>query len=289
MPQPIFLLVAPNGARKKKDIVPSIPLELEEIAEEALRCADAGVALFHLHIRDKEGNHLLDAATYQRTIDAIKAKTFDRMIIQTTTEAVGIYTPEEQMALIRTLKPDAASYGLRELIPSQEYEETAGEFFHWAEGEGIFPHYILYSPLDVTYFAMLKERGILPDSPSFVLFVLGKKHAPVGSKDAYAQPADLLPFVDAFNQTSLMRDGSQWAVCAFGGNENSCMLKAAELGGHVRIGFENNHLLPDGAMAPHNAALIAAFKTSLAGKRPIGTPAELYGMLGYRELARKVS
>jgi uncharacterized protein (DUF849 family) len=53
-----------------------------------------------------------------------------------------------------------------------------------------------------------------------------------------------------------------WAVCCFGQNENAVMRVATLREGHVRLGFENNLVLPDGEIAPDNAALIREYTAS---------------------------
>lgn len=97
-----------------------------------------------------------------------------------------------------------------------------------------------------------------PAGRHWVLFVLGRYSA--GQKSS---PADLLPFLAAWRETGLDQSGVEWAVCAFGKQEADCAATAVMLGGHARIGFENNMTLPDGAMAPDNAALLQAVRTPL--------------------------
>ncbi len=77
--------------------------------------------------------------------------------------------------------------------------------------------------------------------------------------------ADLLPFLAAWHNGGELTTGIAWAICAFGPREIECSLGAAALGGHVRIGFENNLLLPDGRTARDNAELIGCF-AELAGR-----------------------
>jgi uncharacterized protein (DUF849 family) len=60
-----------------------------------------------------------------------------------------------------------------------------------------------------------------------------------------------------------MRPFRDWMVCAFGPNESRCAALAALLGGHVRVGFENNYYLPDGKIAASNAELIDATASML--------------------------
>jgi uncharacterized protein (DUF849 family) len=63
----------------------------------------------------------------------------------------------------------------------------------------------------------------------------------------------------------------RWSVCAFGQAEHDCLLAALELGGHARIGFENNCLAPDGQVFDSNEASVAAFvdRAAKAGFSPV--------------------
>src|SRR5690349_360953 len=109
---PFIVAVAPNGARKTKADHPALPMTMEELAR------DAAAALMHLHIRDKAGKHLLDAEAYRATTVAIRREAGDDIIVQITTESVGIYLPGYQMAMVRDAKPEACSVAIRELIPN---------------------------------------------------------------------------------------------------------------------------------------------------------------------------
>jgi uncharacterized protein (DUF849 family) len=86
---------------------------------------------------------------------------------------------------------------------------------------------------------------VVPDAPWFVLFVLGRYSAGQTSS-----PSDLLPFLAAYDHAH------PWAMCAFGRHEHACAAAAAALGGHARVGFENNLYLRDGSVAGDNAALV---------------------------------
>ncbi len=257
---PIIITVAPNGARKMKADHPAIPLDTGEIADEAVACHKAGAAMIHLHIRDKNKDyqHSLDVGIYREAIAEVKQQLGDDIIIQCTSEAVGIYNPEQQMAMVRELKPEAVSLAIREIIPQPSYESAAKDFLQDVLAQGTMPQYILYSPEEVKYFADLRKQGVIPGKKVFVLFVLGKKHAAAGDKTAWSQPDDLDKFLECFGKDLNLAE-THWAVCAFGGNENACMEKAVACGGHPRIGFENNHLMENGEVAADNAALIGQF------------------------------
>jgi uncharacterized protein (DUF849 family) len=255
---PLILAVAPNGARKTKADHPALPLTADEIARTAAACAEAGASLLHLHVRDRDGGHSLDAELYREAIAAVRREVGEQLVIQVTSEAVGRYTAGEQMAMVRDLHPEAVSLALRELVPDAAAESDAAAFFAWLVREGIAPQYILYTPEEVARLRDLVARGVVPDTRCSVLYVLGRYSA--GQR---SQPSDLLPFLagDPLD--------CPWSLCAFGAREIACATAAAALGGHVRVGFENNLHLPDGGIAADNATLVAA---AAAGARAIGRP-----------------
>lgn len=244
--KPLLITVAPNGARKTREDHPAIPLCSEELSGTAQQCLEAGAAMIHLHVRRDDLGHTLDVERYRHATAAIRRQVGNDIIVQITTEAVGIYVAEQQMQVVRELKPEAVSLSVRELCAQESDEKAAEKFFHWLLRENIAPQYILYSAADVARFDQLRQRGIIPDAHESVLYVLGRY-----SESQNSLPADLLPMLAASDETVT------WSVCAFGASELSCMLTAAGLGGHCRVGFENNMNLVSGAVAPDNAALVS--------------------------------
>ncbi|WP_114392841.1 3-keto-5-aminohexanoate cleavage protein [Oleisolibacter albus] len=255
---PLAITVAPNGARRLKADHPAIPLTATELARTAAACREAGAAMIHAHVRRPDGRHLLDADAYREATNAIRRETGGRMIVQITTEAAGLYQPTEQMAVVRAVRPEAVSLAIREIVPDAAHEAEAARFFADLRAGHCLVQVILYDPEDVARYLDLKSRGIIPDGRDVLLFVLGRYT--VGQVSA---PQDLLPFLSA------TAEPLPWTVCAFGRRENACALAAAALGGHVRVGFENNLHLADGTLAPDNAALVAQIA---AGARLLGRP-----------------
>jgi len=258
-PPPVILAVAPNGARKTKADHPALPVTPEEIAATAVACRAAGAAMIHLHVRDAEHRHSLEVEAYRAAIAALRAALGEDMIVQVTSEAVGLYRPEQQMEMVRALRPEAVSLAVREIVPDEAAEADAARFLAWLRAEGILPQYILYSDDDLRRFDDLIDRGVVPGERQVVLFVLGRY-----TKDQTSEPRDLMPFLAANRRRHL------WSVCAFGPREAACAVAAAALGGHARVGFENNLHLPDGTLAADNAALVAAVAEGLRaiGARP---------------------
>lgn len=258
--QPTVLALAPNGARKTKSDHPRLPMTAGELAEASADAVAAGASMIHVHVRDGDGRHTLDAATYLQAVEAIRERVGPGPVLQITTEAVGRYSPEEQMACIDAVRPEAVSIALRELVPDQDYERPARGFLARLAAELVSVQYILYDAADVTRFLGFRAKGIIPEPHRQVLFVLGR-YAP-GQR---SRPEELMPFLDAKRGADLV-----WAICAFGPLEGGAGLTAAGLGGHVRLGFENNMQLADGSVAPDNAALIAQFaeRLPIVGRRP---------------------
>lgn len=242
---PLAVAVAPNGAYKRKSDYPDLPETPAELAETAARCLDAGAAMIHLHVREPDGRHTLSPGIYHQAIEAIRRAVGNRLVIQITSEAGGIYQPDAQMQAVQEVRPEAVSLALRELIPDAARERAAAVFFKGLARHGCVPQYILYSAAEVDWYRTLLEREVIPDAPHWLLFVLGRY-----TDDRQSRPADLLPFLAE-------PPAVPWSMCAFGRTEHACAVAAAALGGHVRVGFENNLHLKDGAPAPDNAALVA--------------------------------
>lgn len=274
--RPIAIAVAPNGARKTHADHPALPLTPDELAACARQCVDAGAAMLHLHVRRADGTHSLEPDDYRPAIAAVQRAVGDALVIQITTEAVGIYTPEQQMASVRALQPEAISAALRELAPDAAHDAQAARFFGELAAARTAIQYILYSADDVMRYRDLRTRGVLPDTSHWVLFVLGRYSA-----GQHSDPTDLLQFLQAWADGGDLTANVPWAMCAFGPREAECALSAALLGGHARLGFENNMALPDGSTAPDNAALVRNLRRHLdALHLPLASAAELRNWFG---------
>lgn len=252
------IIVAPNGARKTKTDHPALPMGQQEIIDEVIACRDAGAAMVHLHARDKEGKHSLEIDDNLHLYQALKEQVGESIMVQLTTEAVGQYTPNQQMALINEVRPEAASLALSELIPTSHHQDTlnfetsyldeASGFFHDIAEQGIIAQYILYSPQDLERYFSLLDKGLLPSYNHHILLVLGRY-----DKHQTALPQDLSPFL----QQQLFDHDKRWAVCAFGKYEHLCLTASMIMDGDIRVGFENNHVNHQGTLASSNAEQVA--------------------------------
>lgn len=243
------LMVAPNGARKTHADHAAVPLTAAALADTARACARAGAGAIHVHVRDASGAHSLDAGAYRDAVEAIRAACDLR--IQITTESAGLFDVEAQIACLRAGLAPEASVALREI---ERVPERLAEAYRVAQAAGTDVQHILYAAEDVTRLLAHVEAGTVPARFDKVLFVLGRYTE--GQRSA---PEDLDPFLAALGSAPL-----NWSVCAFGVREHDCLLHALRCGGDVRIGFENNHLAPDGTPYADNAASVAAFVEAAA-------------------------
>lgn len=249
----LVLAVAPNGSRRGKPDHPAIPLTKDEILREAPAWRDAGASVLHLHVRDDEGLHSLDAGLYKDIFAGLHHVIGKDMVIQMTTEAGGIFEREAQMAVVRNVRPEAVSLALREIAPTDAHKREFAEFLSWMQKESIAPQVILYDREDLNRLVAWANEGAIDGAQTSVLYVLGRY-----SEGQKSNPVDLLGFLGT--EVLPFRD---WMVCAFGPNEARCAALAALLGGHVRVGFENNFYLPNGNIADSNTALIDATASML--------------------------
>ncbi len=253
----VGIAVAPNGGRRTAVDHPEVPVTAAALARTAAACLEAGASMMHVHVRDSAKRHLLDVDAYREATAAIRAAVGDRLVLQVTSEALGIYAPSQQMAVIRELRPEAVSLALRELAPDAAAEDAFLRFLAELQEARVRPQFILYSPGEAARLGELVARGRLPWRDVPVLYVLGRYTA-----GQVSLPADLLPFL-----APGMPRFAHWMACAFGRHELACVTTAGLLGGHLRVGFENNLWLPDGRVAADNAELVrgAAALLSQAG------------------------
>ena len=238
------LMLAPNGARRSKADHPNLPLSITETVVATRAAVAVGADGLHLHVRDSEGRHTLDAGLYGEALSAL-AETCPGLPVQITTEAAGRYSPDQQIALVDDLAPNLVSVALREILSDGDRLRAHAAFLRWDE-RSIAVQHILYSPSDLDNLIAL--IGAKNAARSQLLFVLGR-YAPSGE----AVPTDLDGFLPTLRSLPSTPD---WAICAFGAQETRCLVAAHRLGGKLRVGFENNFFDASGETAPDNASRV---------------------------------
>lgn len=260
---------APNGARRQKKDHPKIPISPDEMANCALEILESGASILHLHVREDDGGHSLNVDRYKSSIKAIKDKVGSQLIIQTTTESVGIYDRYQQMEIVKKLKPEAVSLALRELCPTDHEIAEFEAFNKWIINENIFPQYILYNPDDHNRFEDYISKGVFHNNDPFVLYVMGSYNGPTPDTDTLKKMA-------AKNQ-------KPWAACGFAENEKDCINHSATKGGHIRVGFENNIWREDGSLLENNGEMVKyAATVAIKNNRPVASADDVRNIFNLR-------
>ena len=247
------LMVAPNGARLGKADHPALPITLDEIVDTARACSGAGATGLHLHLRDRNGRHILDAGLYREALAELGVAV-PNMVLQVTTEAVGIYSSEHQRDIALGSGATFVSTSIRELMTDTD-RKVATRFFDECKASRINLQFILYDLADLELLKATMAEASFNAPDLQILFVLGRY-----STNRNSTPDDLLPFLGWMETAKWHPD---WAVCAFGKGETSCLEMAHSRGGKLRVGFENSLWNADGSLAEDNAQRVSEIARSV--------------------------
>lgn len=250
------LMVAPNGARKTKKDHPALPVTIDETVQTAKACFKAGADGLHAHLRDENQKHILDAGLYKELITELNGAA-PNMQIQITTEAVGLYPPSAQIELVKQVRPKSVSIAIKEVLAKGD-QKAAAALYLWAQENGVAVQHILYDTNDLAALFHLCVDFKINRENIQLLFVLGRY-----TNDQQSDPSMLPPFLHRLAEIEMKAD---WALCAFGQGETDCLVHAHQMGGKMRIGFENNMLNPDGTLAKDNAARVTWLNQLLAAQ-----------------------
>lgn len=268
-----IITVAPVGAEATREGNPNLPLTPEEIVQATVEAWQEGASIVHLHVRDSRGEPSHDKEIFRKVIAGIK-KTCDIIIQVSTGGGVGM-SPEERS-------------GPLELEPEMATLTTGTVNF----GPDVFMNPY---PLIVAFAGRMKERGIKPEIEVFdngmldTALVLVKKgiiSLPLHFDFVLGVPGAMAP--TARNLVHLVDgipEGCTWSVAGIGRHELSLGTMALAMGGHVRVGFEDNLYYEKGAPAKSNAQLVE--RIARLGRelgRPPATPTEARQILGIPSL-----
>lgn len=265
----LIITAAVTGAEVTREQQPNLPLTPEEIAEEAYKCFLAGASIVHVHARDKDGNPTQDYEVYKEIKEKIEAKC--NIIFQPSTGGAVWHSPEERLQPV-DLKPEMATlscgtcnFGPDVFMNSEEYIE---KFATKMAELGVKPEIEVFERGMIENAKALVKKGILK-APLHFDFVLGVPGACPGN------PEDLIYMV---NQ---LPSDATWTVAGIGRYETPLAAMGVLMGGHVRVGFEDNIYYSKGVKATSNADLVervARIAKELG--REVATPDEARKILG---------
>jgi uncharacterized protein (DUF849 family) len=265
MSRPVIITCAVTGSQPSFQRHPNIPITPSQIAAQAVDAARAGAAMVHLHVRDPAtGAAVTDTDLYREVADRIGASGVD-VIVNMTTGYGGRFVPSESNPRVaddvlsnfigperRTehivvLRPEVCSLDVATMnFGEQVFMNTPAHLRVMADrikAAGVKPEIEVFEPGHILLAAHLIEQGHLLN-PAHFQFCLGIKWSTPATIEAMRFMISLLPA------------NSTWSAFGISRFQFPMVEAAVELGGHVRVGLEDNLYLDKDVFAPDNAALV---------------------------------
>jgi 3-keto-5-aminohexanoate cleavage enzyme len=271
----LIINVALTGMVPGKNDNPNVPITPDEIADDCHRCYEAGASIFHLHARDKSGEPTYESDLYRDIITKVRNRCPDAVICVSTSGRV--FKSFEQRSQVLNLdggaKPDMASLTLGSLnFPKQASVNEPKMIQALAEkmkAQGIVPELEVFDMGMLDYAKYLIDRKVLHE-PFYFNLLLGS----LGTLSA-------TPFHLSTLITSLP-PGATWAAAGIGKFQFYVNSMAITMGGHVRVGLEDNLFMDREKQEPAtNLTLVERLaRLARSAEREICMPAEARKIIG---------
>lgn len=289
-----FITCAVTGAGDGPQRSPLVPVTPDEIADSALAAAEAGAAIVHLHVRDPEsGEGSREDGLYQQVVERIRSRNRDVIInltagmggdavfgrdaplpLQEGTDLIG---PSARLSHIEKLRPDvctldcgsynAGDGGLVYISTSGYIRDGAGQIRRL----GVRPELEVFDLGHLRYSLMLLRDGVF-DAPAMIQFCLGVP---------YGAPADTASMK---TMADMVRDHDViWSAFGVGREQLRMAAQAVLLGGHVRVGLEDNLYLKRGVRARNEQLVARAADIIDHLGNEVMSPQETRELLGLRQ------
>lgn len=257
----LIVTVATTGGGTPKEKQPNLPLTPGEIAEAAVESCHEGATIVHIHVRDpKTGLTSHDPDLYRETMERIREKV-DMVINLTTSTGARIDLLDERKIFEKgrilntaaerceplVLKPEMCSFDLGSMNFDDSIFTTpiplGEEMAKMMMDAGVKPEVEIFDAGHLDIAKHFIDKGLLkkPVHFQFCMGILG---------GIAASPKNLLYLVES------LPEGSTWSVLGIGAAEFPMIAQAMLMGGHVRVGFEDNIYLEKGVLATSNAQLV---------------------------------
>jgi uncharacterized protein (DUF849 family) len=275
----VIITCALSGAVTTRAQCPAIPYTIEEYAQEAKRAYDAGAAIVHIHARNDDGTPTYSSERFKAIGDAIRSVC--PIILNFST---GTIDPETKKAdHVKSYKPEIGALNMGSMNYAKYNPKRKNWVFNFVfenrfediqylitmmNEAGVKPELECFDTGHVHSVEPLIDMGLLKGNLDFSL-IMGVVGGIKATARHLAFQADNLPPGSTWKVVGISRD--QWMLCA----------AALSLGGHVRVGLEDNFYLPNGEMARSNGELVE--KVAQMAKdtgRSIATPDEARAILG---------
>lgn len=259
-----MITVAPTGAESAKADWPQLPTTLDELVSEAKACQAAGAALIHVHLRDAQARPTLDQGRLKDTVSALREQT--DLIVQLSTGG-SVRDPLDARLAVLDAAPDSCSLTCGTVNFGDEVFLNPWPFmvelFEKARDLKIVPEFELFDLGHVAALARLLDTCGLPHGGAVHCdIVMGVPGGIPGTAPALVAAVQALP-----------PQVTSWSATGIGRSHLPVMATALALGGHLRVGMEDNLMYAKGQPVASNAQLVerAARLATELQRRPLGT------------------
>ena len=276
-----IITAAVTGAWPKKENNPNVPMTPEEICEDVYDCWQAGAAIAHLHMRDDDGNGIMDPVRFKKTWDLLKERHPDCDIIINMTTSGDIHADDEiRVAHVKELKPEMASYDCGSMnwlnsglfINSPKFLEDCGYLF---QELGVKPEIEAFDPGMIGNAAYYLKKGVLV-GPQHFQFCMGCANGIAGTMKN-------LVFMKETMESLCGKDNT-WSCFGVGHSAMEMMYGAVALGGGIRVGMEDNVMYGRGQLADSNRQFVErAARVIREFGNDVATPDEAREILGLKK------
>ena len=264
----LIITVALTGNVPTKEMNPNLPVTADEVAADVRRCSDAGAVLFHVHARDVDRQPTLDIEAFKERALKIK-EVAPEAIIQLSTGGRAGKDWEARVGPVRLL-PEMASFTTGSSnLPGMIYENSP-QFIEFLakvfQETGVKPEIEVFETGMINNALFLQNKGYIR-APLHFQFVLGVPGSMPGTVKNMVFLSESIP------------SGSTWIVAGIAKSEIPLAAAAIVMGGHVRVGLEDNLFMPDGSAAtnPRLVEKVVAIAKEIG--REIASPAEARAIL----------
>ena len=243
----LIITAAITGSRISREQTPFIPITPEEITQSAFECWEAGAAIAHIHVRNvKTGIGTQDLKLYRNVIEPLREKT-DLLLCLTTSGIPGLNLPLTQRLQVLELTPELASLDMGSINLGQSVFINSPEFLQIAATQmkerGVKPELEIFDVGMIKTSLRMHQQGLL-DEPLHYQFILG---SPYGSP---ATPKALIYMQEMIPETAT------WSIVGIGRAHLPLSMLALIMGGHIRVGMEDNVYYQKGELVKRNAQFV---------------------------------
>ena len=279
----VIITVAQTGGFHGKEANPNLPEQPEEIAKSTYDCWNEGAAIAHIHVRDKQGKPTGDPEITSYAFQLIREKYKCDIVLAVTTGVGPQSTVEERIkSVITTPPPEMASLNMGTMARTRWGEgtiflNTRSQIESFAKAmleREVKPEMEVYSHAMMRDVENLVQKELVK-KPYYINFVLGMTH----------QSALAATVKDLISVNEYLIPDAIFLVSAIGPAQLPLTTMSVLLGGHVRVGMEDNIYYAKGVLAESNAQLVArSIRIIKELGYEIATPNEAREILGLRKI-----